>query len=97
MDLGSWRLIFWLPTFPLALMYLISFFILPLDDSNSGTPQSTSGAKRDKARAKDHDNSFDWQGSVVFSLFIGAFLFGVNRGATAHRASCLHSAHVLCV
>ncbi len=83
MDLGSWRLIFWGPTVPLGFMYLISFFILPLDDTASGTPRSSPGAKRDKARAEDHDNSFDWQGSVIFSLFIGTFLFGVNRGARA--------------
>ena len=76
MDVGSWRLIFWLPILPLSAMFIVSFFILPLDDGNSSTPRK----KRDQTRAADHDNSFDWKGSIVFALFIGTFLFGVNRG-----------------
>jgi MFS family permease len=96
MDMGSWRLIFSLPIIPLSFMFLVSFFILPVD-ANSSTPRSTPGTKRDKARAENHDNSFDWQGSVVFALFIGSFLFGVNRGAPpSYSLSSLSLSLFLC-
>ena len=72
MDLGSWRLIFILPILPLFSVFLLSLLVLPLDGGSSGTPRKD-GRKLER-------EEFDLAGSIVFALFIGSFLLGVNRG-----------------
>ena len=76
----GWRYLFSVPLPVLGLIWLASLLILPPDDTEATTPRSSVGTGGDKESTREKLAQFDVLGSIVFAIFLGFLLLGVNRG-----------------
>jgi|EP01047_Picozoa_sp_COSAG01_P017133 hypothetical protein len=75
----GWRTLFWAPLPMLVCIWLASLLVLPPDGAAVTTPRAGSAGKKAET-TRQKLAQFDVAGSIVFAVFLGFLLLGVNRG-----------------